>query len=131
MNDNERNDADMNYNLHNVYVSRGIGLLNRHTPPQDNESSNLNEMNMSVDNGDINGDYCYMNDSTISESKKQNYIDQTKKIDEISTNRYLMKDNGLTDGVSIDNMLPASALNQCVNMEYNNGHHKLWRNCNI
>ena len=131
MNDNERNDADMNYNLHNVYVSRGIGLLNRHTPPQDNESSNLNEMNMSVDNGDINGDYCYMNDSTISESKKQNYIDHTKKIDEISTNRYLMKDNGLTDGVSIDNMLPASALNQCVNMEYNNGHHKLRRNCNI
>ena len=68
-NDNNNNDTDTNYALHNVYVSSGIGLLNRHTPTQDNESNNLNEMNMSVDIGDDNGDYCYVNSSTGSEIK--------------------------------------------------------------
>ena len=76
-------------------------------------------MNMSVDNGDDNGDYCYMNSFTGYDINNHNSIDYTKERDEISTNIYLGK-NGLLDGVDIDNMLPASALNQYVNMEYNN-----------
>ena len=35
----------------------------------------------------------------------------------MSTNRYLMENHGLTDGVGIDDMLPTSAPNQYVNME--------------
>ena len=69
MNDNDNNDIDTNYTLHYVYVSSGIGLLNRQTPAQDNESINLNDMNMSVEIGDDNGDYCYVNSSTGSEIK--------------------------------------------------------------
>ena len=42
-----------------------------------------------------------------------------------------MENNGLLDGVVIDLMLPESVLNQLVNMEYNNQHHKLQRNGNI
>ena len=42
-----------------------------------------------------------------------------------------MEDNGLPDGVGIDVMLPASALNQYINMEYNNEHNKLLINGNI
>ena len=71
----------------------GLGLLHSHPPPppQDNESSNSNEMNMVADNGDANIHYCYMNNSTGSESKNHNSIDCTKKRDEISTNRYLIE----------------------------------------
>ena len=82
MNYNYMNDTDMNDNLQNGYMSSGIGLLNSHTLPQDNESINLNDMNMSVENGN----YCYMNSSIISESKNHNSIDNTKKRDEIPTN---------------------------------------------
>ena len=64
-NDNYSNDTYINDTLQNIDVSSGIGLLNGHTIPQDNESSNFNEMNMSVDNGDVNGAYCYINSSTI------------------------------------------------------------------
>ena len=46
---------------------------------------------MSVENGDINGDYCYMNSSTESFIKNHNYIDYTKKRDDISTNKYLIE----------------------------------------
>ena len=77
---------------------------------------NLNEFNMSVDNGDVNGEYFYMNSSTGSEFKNHSYIEYTKKIDEMYTNKCIMKNNGLTDGVGIDDMLPTSILNQCVNM---------------
>ena len=80
MNDNDRIDIEMDDTLYNGDVSSGIGLLNRHTLPQDNKSSKLNEMNMSVDNGDFNGDYFYMNIYTVSESKNQNYIDYANKI---------------------------------------------------
>ena len=38
-------------------MSSGIYLLNIHILPQDNESSKLNEKDMSVDNGD----YYFMN----------------------------------------------------------------------
>ena len=38
----------MNDDLQNLDVSSVIVLLNSHTLPQDNESSNLNEMSMSV-----------------------------------------------------------------------------------
>ena len=54
----------MNANLQNGDVLSGIGLLNSHTPPQDNELRNLNEINISVDNGGVNDDYCYDNSST-------------------------------------------------------------------
>ena len=121
----------MNTNLHNGDVSSGIGLLNSQNIPQDIESSKLDEMNMSFDNGGINGDYFYMNSSTGSESNHDNLIDYTKKIDEISTNGCLRENNGLPDGVGIDDMLPASALNQYVNMEYNYEHHNLQINGNI
>ena len=61
MNYNTRNDTDMSSTLQNGYLSSGIGLLNSHTLPQDNESSKLNEMNIIFDNEDVNGDYFYMN----------------------------------------------------------------------
>ena len=52
---NDRDDTYMNDNLQNGYVSSGIGSLNIHTLPQYNKSSNLNEMNVGVENGDVNG----------------------------------------------------------------------------
>ena len=58
MNDNDRIGIDMNKTLHNGYVISIIGLINRHSLPQDNLSGKLNKTNMSVDNGDVNGDYC-------------------------------------------------------------------------
>ena len=61
MNNNDRNCKYMNDTLQNGDVISGVGILNKHTIPQDNESSHLKEMNMKVDNGDTNGDYCYMN----------------------------------------------------------------------
>ena len=61
MNDNDRIDIDMNETLHNIYVSSVIGLPNSHTFPVHNKSSKLNYINMSVDNGDVNGAYFYMN----------------------------------------------------------------------
>ena len=69
-------------------------------------------MNMSVDNGD----YCYINSYTWSVINTHNSIDYTNKKDKISTNIYLKENNGLTDGVDIDDMLPVSAPNQYVNM---------------
>ena len=88
-----------------------------HTLTQYNEPGNLNDMNMSAGNGDFNGDYCYMNSCTGYESKNHKPIGYTKKRDEISNNRYLRENIALLDGVSIDDMLPASALNQYINME--------------
>ena len=73
------NDEYINANLHNGDVISGIGLLNSHTIPQDNESSNSNDMNISVENGDVVGDYCYMNSSNWSESKNHNSIDYILK----------------------------------------------------
>ena len=70
MSGNDIIDTDMNENLQNVDVSSGIGLLSTHTTSQDDESSKLNDMNMSVENGDVNGDYCYMNIHTVSGKKK-------------------------------------------------------------
>ena len=49
---------------------------------------------MSVENGDINDDYCYMSSSTGCVIKNHNYIDYTNKIYEISTNIYLRENNG-------------------------------------
>ena len=51
-------------------------------------------MNMSLENVDVNGNYCYINNSTASESKNHNYIDYKKKINEMFTNIYLMENNG-------------------------------------
>ena len=42
MDDNDRIDTDVNEILQNGNVSSVIGLLNRHTLPQYNESSKLN-----------------------------------------------------------------------------------------
>ena len=114
--DNNRIDVDINETLQNGDVSSGIGFLNRHTPHQSNETIILNEVNMSVYNGDVNGDYCYMNSSTGYDIRNHNFIDYTNKRDEISTNTYLRKNYGLTDGVEIDDMLPVSAPNQYVDM---------------
>ena len=64
MNYNYRDDMDMNANLQNVDGSSGIGLLNNHTLPPHNESSNLDETNIGVENGDVNGGHCYINSTT-------------------------------------------------------------------
>ena len=71
----------MNDTLQNGDVSSGIGLLNSHNISQDNESSKLNKMNTSFDNGDVNGDYCYINSSTGYDIKNHNSIDCTNKRD--------------------------------------------------
>ena len=97
-------------------MSSGICLLNINTLPQDDLSIILNEINISVDNGDFNGDCCYMNISTESVINNHNPIDYTKKIDNISTNIYLRVNTGLSDGVYIDDMLPVSALSKYVNI---------------
>ena len=57
-----------------------------------------------------------MNSSTGSVINNNNLIDYTNKRDEFSTNIYLRENNGLPDGVYIEDMLPASALNQYANM---------------
>ena len=88
-------------------------------------------MNMSVENGDVNSDYGYINSSTRSVRKYHDSIDYTNKRDEIFTNRYLREKNVLQVCVYIDYMLPASALNQYVNTENNNGYHNLKKNCDI
>ena len=87
MNDNNRIDTDMNDNLQNGDISSGSGLLNRHTLLQDNEQSKINEMNTSVENGDVNGYYLHMNSYTGSVINNHNSIDYTKKRDGIYTNR--------------------------------------------
>ena len=79
----------------------GIGLLNSHTLPQENKLSKLNVMNMSVENGDVNDDYCDMNRFTGSHIKNHNSVHYTNKRDETSTNRYLSVNNELLDGVDI------------------------------
>ena len=68
-------------------MSSRIGFLNSHTLPQYNESSNLNELKMGVENVDVNSSHCYMNSSTGSESNNCKYIVSTKKIYEIAPNR--------------------------------------------
>ena len=87
MNNNNRDAMEMHANLQNGEVSNGIGLLNSHSPPQYNESRNLNEMNMGVENGYVNGVPCYININTESKSKNHNCIDYTKKRNEIAPNR--------------------------------------------
>ena len=64
MNYNYWDDMDMNSNLQNGDVSSGIGLLKIHTLPPYNESGNLNETNMGIENGDVNGGHCYINSTT-------------------------------------------------------------------
>ena len=93
MNYNDRNDTYMNANLQNEDVSSGIGLLNSHTIPQYEESSHLNGINTSVENGDVNGDYCYIKIPTGYESKNHNSIYYTKKRYEIAPNIYVMENN--------------------------------------
>ena len=122
---NNSNDSDINETLHNVDVSSVTGLLNSHTLPQPNESSKFNELDISVDNGGFNGDYCYMNSSNGSVIRNHNSFYYKNKRDEIYTNKYLRLNNGLPDGVDIDYLLPASVPNKYVNMKYNNEHHKL------
>ena len=131
MNDNDRIGTDMNDTLHNWDVSSVIGLQKTHNLPQANKSSKVNGVNISVDNGHFNGDYCYMNSSTGYIINNKNYIDYTNKRYEISTNRNLRGNNGLADGVDIDDMLPESAPNQYVNMRYNDEHHNLYMNNKI
>ena len=79
MKDNDSIDTDMNETLQNGDVSSGIGLIKIHYLPQANELRKTNGMNMSVDNGDVNGDYYYMNSSTGSVIRNHNSIDYAKK----------------------------------------------------
>ena len=67
MNYIDSNNMDINVTLQNGDVISGIGLLNRHTPHKDNDSSNFNDMNMGAKRFHVNGGYCYMNSSTGSE----------------------------------------------------------------
>ena len=87
MNDIDRNYTDMNDTLQNGDVIIIIVFLNNHTLSQDIQPRNLNDMDISVDKGCFNGDYFYMNSSTVSVIKNHNSIDYTKKMYEISTNR--------------------------------------------
>ena len=75
---------------------------------------------MSVKNGDVNGSHSYINSPTLSESKNNNSIDYTEKIDEIYFNRYEMKNIWLQDGVGIGVMVHASTMNQYSHIKYNN-----------
>ena len=86
---------------------------------------------MSVENGDTNGDYYYMNSFNGSIINNHNSIEYKNKRDEIAPNRHLRENNGLPDGVDIDDILPASVLNQCVNIKYNNKYCKFQINSNI
>ena len=131
INDNDRIYTDMNDTLQNVDMISWTGLLKSNTIPLYNEWSQLNHMNMSVDNGDVNDNYCYMSGCTVYESKNHNPIEYNNKRDEISSNIYLRGNNGLPDGVCIDVILTPSALDQYVNIEYNNEYHNLHSNGNI
>ena len=66
-----------------------------------------------------------MNSSTRYVIRNHNSIYYTNKRDEISTKKYLRGNNGLLDGVNIDDILPVSVNNKYVNMEYNNEHNNL------
>ena len=71
---------------------------------------------MSIYNGDVNGDYCYINSSTGSIIRNHNSIDYAKKREEISIKTYLRENNGFPDGVDIDYMLPVSKPIQYVSI---------------
>ena len=88
-------------------------------------------MNISVDNGDVNGDHCYMNSSTLSKSKNQDSINYTNKRDVNSTNMKLLENNGLPNVVGIGDILPESTLKPYVDTEYNNEHNNLQSNGDI
>ena len=131
INDNDRNDTYISDTLYNGDVSSWNGLLNIQNISQDNESSNLNEINITVDNVDVNGYYCYINSTNGSESKNHSSVDYTYDIVETSTIRYVMENDGLPYCVGVGSLLPASTLNQYSNIEYNNEHHNLLINGNI
>ena len=86
MNDYNSIDTNINENLHNGYGISVIGLLNSHTLPPYNQSSKLNEINMSVENVYINCDFCYTNSCNVYVLKNRNIVDYTNKGDEFSTN---------------------------------------------
>ena len=88
-------------------------------------------MNNSVENGDVNGYYCYINSSTGNFINNHNYIDYTNRRYEMYTNIYLRENNGLPDGVEINDMLSAPTPNQFVYMEHNNEYNNIHKNGNI
>ena len=69
-------------------------------------------MDRGVENVDLSGGHCFMNSHILSESKNQNFIDFTKKLDGNVPNVSEMEDTGLQDGAYIDVMLPAYKLNK-------------------
>ena len=91
----------------------------------------MNDTNIGVENGHVNGGHCCMNSHTVSEWKNRHYIVSTKKRNEIYPNRSEIKYNGLQDGVGIDVMLPLSTMNQYENTKYKNEDYDLLRNGNI
>ena len=70
MNYNYRDGMYMNANLQNVDASCGSCLLNSHNLSQYKKSRNLNDVNMGVENGDVNGGNCYMNSPTGSKETR-------------------------------------------------------------
>ena len=77
-------------------------------------------MNGDVKSGDMSDEHCFMDSHNISEAKKHNNIDSTKKWDENSPEVSEIENTGLQDGVEIDVMLPASTIHKQTNIECNN-----------
>ena len=106
MNYNDRIYSEMYANLQNCDVSSGISLTNRHNIYQFNESSNFNDKDWGIKNGDVSGGNCYTNSHTFSLRKNHNSVDSSNNRDENSPNLFSMENNELKDGVDIDIMLP-------------------------
>ena len=81
INYNYSDDMDVNSNLQNGDNNCEIGLINIHTLPQCNKSSNLNETNWGFKNSDVSGGHCYVNSHTASEANNNKSIYSTKKSD--------------------------------------------------
>ena len=114
INDNDIINTDMNETLKNVDVTSLIGLVTCHNLSQANKSRKPNETNMSVKDGDVNTDYCYINGSSVSAINNHNFIGYTKKWNGISTKRFLSKNNGLPVCVYFDDILPEFAPHQYI-----------------
>ena len=81
MNDlSNRDDIDINVDLNNGDVSRGIGLINSHTLSQFKKSY-FRDIDYDVKNDNISGGHCLINRHTLFEANNQNSIYSAKKSD--------------------------------------------------
>ena len=83
INSKNRDDIENNADLNIGDVNCGICLINSHNLSQFNESSYFNDLDWCVENGDVSGGHYFMNSHTPSKGNDQNFIDSTKKTDEI------------------------------------------------